>query len=50
MICAFWNSKSISVPGRKKFIDDNLVPLQLDYIGFKRQKRKVLVILFLGIY
>jgi hypothetical protein len=40
MICAFWNSRSISAPGRKKFIDDNLVPLQLDYIGFEETKKE----------
>jgi hypothetical protein len=40
MICAFWNSRSISAPGRKNFIDDNLVPLQLDYIGFQETKKE----------
>jgi hypothetical protein len=43
MICAFWNSRSIFTPSRKKFIDDNLVPLQLDYVGFQETKRRVLV-------
>jgi hypothetical protein len=42
MICAFWNSRSISAPGRKKFIDDNLVPLQLNYIGFQETKKESL--------
>jgi hypothetical protein len=40
MICAFWNSRSIYALGRKKFIDDNLVPLQLDYIGFQETKKE----------
>jgi hypothetical protein len=40
MIFCFWNSRSISAPGRQKFIDDNLVPLQLDYIGFQETKKE----------
>uniref|UniRef100_A0ACD5T970 Uncharacterized protein n=1 Tax=Avena sativa TaxID=4498 RepID=A0ACD5T970_AVESA len=40
MICAFWNSRGISAPGRKKFIDDNLVPLNVDYIGFQETKKE----------
>jgi hypothetical protein len=40
MICYFWNSRSSSAPGRQKFIDDNLVPLQLDYIGFQETKKE----------
>jgi hypothetical protein len=40
MICCFWNCRSISAPGRQKFIDDNLVPLQLDYIGFQETKKE----------
>jgi hypothetical protein len=30
---AFWNGRGITALGRKNFIDDNLVPLHLDYIG-----------------
>jgi hypothetical protein len=40
MICGFWNNRSISAPRRKIFIDDNLVPLNLDYIGFQETKRE----------
>jgi hypothetical protein len=40
MICCFWNCRSISALGRHKFIDDNLVPLQLDYIGFQETKKE----------
>jgi hypothetical protein len=40
MICCFWNCRGISAPGRQKFIDDNLVPLHLDYIGFQETKKE----------
>jgi hypothetical protein len=40
MICAFWNSRSISAPGRIFFIDDNIVPLQLVYVGFQETKKE----------
>jgi hypothetical protein len=40
----FWNGRGIQALGRQKYIDDNIVPLQLDYIGFKRQKSSSLVI------
>ena len=39
MICGFWNSRSIDAPGRKKYIDDNIIPLNLDYIGFQETKK-----------
>jgi hypothetical protein len=34
VICGFWNSRSISPRVRKKYIDDNILPLSLEYIGF----------------
>jgi hypothetical protein len=34
MKVGFWNGRGITAIGRKKFIDDNIVPLHLDYIGF----------------
>jgi hypothetical protein len=34
MKVGFWNGRGITTIGRKKFIDDNIVPLHLDYIGF----------------
>jgi hypothetical protein len=40
MICAFWNIRSIYAPGREKIIDDNVVPLHLDYIGFQETKKE----------
>jgi hypothetical protein len=40
MICCFWNGRGISAPGRQKFIDDNLVPLNLDYVGFQETKKE----------
>jgi hypothetical protein len=40
MICYFWNCRGIFAPGRQKFIDDNLVPLHLDYIGFQKTKKE----------
>jgi hypothetical protein len=49
MICGFWNSRSISAPGRKLFIDDNLVPLNLDYIGFQETKKEEFTNSFLKI-
>jgi hypothetical protein len=47
MICGFCNSMSISAPGRKLFIDYNLVPLNLDYIGFQETKKEEFTISFL---
>jgi hypothetical protein len=35
MKVGFWNGRGITALGRKKFIDDNIVPLHLDYIGFQ---------------
>jgi hypothetical protein len=40
MICGFWNSVSIFAPGRKLFIDENIVPLNLDYVGFQETKKE----------
>ena len=40
MKCAFWNSKSISAPGRKKCIEDTIIPLKVDYIGFQETKKE----------
>jgi hypothetical protein len=40
MKCGFWNGRGITALGRKKFINDNLVPLQLDYIGFQETKKQ----------
>jgi hypothetical protein len=40
MICGFWNSRSISAPARKLFIDQKMVPLNPDYIGFQDNKRE----------
>jgi hypothetical protein len=37
---AFWNGRGITALGRKKFIDDNLVPLHLDYVGFQEIKNQ----------
>jgi hypothetical protein len=31
---------SIYAPGRKLFIDENLVPLNLDYTGFQETKKE----------
>ena len=40
MICAFWNSRGIAALGRKQYIDDTLVPLHVDYIGFQETKKE----------
>jgi hypothetical protein len=40
MICGFWKCRIISAPGRKLFIDENLVPLNVDYIGFQETKKE----------
>jgi hypothetical protein len=40
MKCGFWNGRGITALGREKFIDDNLYPLQLDYIGFQETKKQ----------
>jgi hypothetical protein len=37
---AFWNGRGITALGRKKFIDDKLVPLHLDFIGFQETKKQ----------
>jgi hypothetical protein len=47
---AFWNGRGITALGRKKFIDDKLVPLHLDFIGFQEKKSKVLQILSLRVF
>ena len=39
MICAFWNCRSISAPGRQKFLEDNIFPFLVDYIGFQETKK-----------
>ena len=40
MICAFWNSRDVAALGRKQCIDDTIVPLHVDYIGFQETKRQ----------
>jgi hypothetical protein len=40
MKVGFWNGRGIKAIGRKKFIDDNIEPLQLDYIGFQETKKQ----------
>ena len=40
MKCIFWNSRSISALGRRKCIEDTIVPLQVDYIGFQETKKE----------
>jgi hypothetical protein len=40
MMIDFWNGRGITALRRKKFIDDNIVPLQLDYIGFQETKKE----------
>ena len=39
MISVFWNSRGVTAPGRKNFIDDNIVPLKVDYIGIQETKK-----------
>jgi hypothetical protein len=39
MKCGFWNCRGIQALGRQRYIDENLVPLQLDYIGFQETKK-----------
>src|SRR3954465_7468243 len=39
MISLFWNSRSLSAPGRQKFISENISPLKVDYIGFQGTKK-----------
>jgi hypothetical protein len=46
MKCGFCNDRGIQALGRQKYIDENLVPLQLDHIGSKKQKSNSLVIHF----
>ena len=40
MKCAFWNSRGVEAPGRKQCIDDTIVPLKVDYIGFQETKKE----------
>jgi hypothetical protein len=48
VICGFWTSRSISTPPvRKKYIDDNILPLNLEYIGFQETKKDEFISSFL---
>ena len=40
MKCVFWNSRSISAPGRQECVNDNIVPLNPDYVGFQETKKE----------
>ena len=47
MKCAFWNSRSISAPGRKQCIEDTIIPLNVDYIDFQETKKEKFSTFFL---
>jgi hypothetical protein len=36
----FRNGRGIQALSRQKYINDNIVPLQLDYIGFQETKKQ----------
>ena len=40
MLVSFFNIRGISTPGRQKCIEDTIIPLKVDYIGFQETKKE----------
>jgi hypothetical protein len=40
MLISFFNIRGITAPGRKKCLEDTVIPLKVDYIGFQKTKKE----------
>jgi exonuclease III len=40
MLISFFNIRGITAPGRKKCLEDTVIPLKVDYIGFQETKKE----------
>jgi hypothetical protein len=40
MLISFFNIRGITAPGRKKCLEDTVIPLKVDYIGFQETKQE----------